>query len=68
MRNNTIDEFGNESGSATERQEKKKKDMKLAKLMRVTEVDQRLNTPAYQRFMQGDPTYFYKETGKKKKV
>ena len=51
-----------ETGSISERKEKQK----LAKLMRVTEVDQRYNTPAYKRFMEGDPSYFYKETKKKK--
>tara|TARA_B100001287_G_scaffold89083_1_gene74648 strand:- start:296 stop:499 length:204 start_codon:yes stop_codon:yes gene_type:complete len=50
-----------ETGSISERKEKR-----TAKLMRVTEVDQRYNTPAYKRFMEGDPSYFYKETKKKK--
>ena len=57
----TIDEDGNETGSISERKEKK-----TAKLMRVTEVDQKYNTPAYKRFMEGDPSYFYKETKQKK--
>ena len=57
----TYDEDGTETGSISERKEKK-----MAKLMRVTEVDQKYNTPAYQRFMKGDPSYFYKETKKKK--
>tara|TARA_A100001201_G_scaffold65640_1_gene61606 strand:- start:57 stop:260 length:204 start_codon:yes stop_codon:yes gene_type:complete len=61
----TYDMDGSESRSIPERQEKKKKEM--ARLMRVTELDQKYNTPAYQRFMKGDPSYFFKELKKSKK-
>ena len=57
----TYDEDGTETNSISERKEKK-----TAKLMRVTEVDQKYNTPAYKRFIEGDPSYFYKETKQKK--
>ena len=52
---------GSVTDSISERKEKK-----TARLMRVTEVDQKYNTPAYRRFMEGDPSYFYKETKQKK--
>jgi len=57
----TYDMDGSVTDSISERKEKK-----TARLMRVTEVDQKYNTPAYRRFMEGDPSYFYKETKQKK--
>ena len=51
----TYDEDGTETNSISERKEKK-----TAKLMRVTEVDKKYNTQAYKRFIEGDPSYFYK--------